>query len=101
MSVPTGPSSLFAEFTALPGRRADVAALISAFGTRVRAEPGTLLFEVNTRRERPDAFVVFEVYRDPSAFDAHLHADYSRSFNEQLAPLIVEEGSRLTWLEAV
>jgi quinol monooxygenase YgiN len=47
----------------------------------------------------PSRFFVYEVYRDDDAFTAHINAPYGRVFNEKLAPLIVEDGSQLTWLQ--
>ena len=97
----SGPKVLYAEFTALPGRGDDVAALIAGLAQDVRREAGKVTFRPTRRADRPDAFVVWEEYADDDAFHAHLSAGYSARFNAALGPLIVEDGSRLTWLDAV
>jgi quinol monooxygenase YgiN len=89
---------LSAEFTALPAAADEVDALIQEYAATVRAEPGNERFEVYRRAEDPDRFVVFEVYRDREAFDAHLTAEAGRAFNAALVPRIVEPQSVLSFL---
>ncbi|MCC2030470.1 antibiotic biosynthesis monooxygenase [Microbacterium sp. YMB-B2] len=89
---------LSAEFTALPAAADEVDALIQEYAQTVRAEPGNERFEVYRRAEDPDRFVVFEVYRDREAFDAHLGAEAGRAFNAALVPRIVEPQSVLSFL---
>lgn len=105
---------LIARFTALPGRGEEVAGLLLALAARVREEPGCLVFEsyrigpapsgsgVTTEPEPVGAgFVVLEAYRDEEAFAAHLAADYGAEFNAALGPLIVEDGSVLTFMTPI
>ncbi|KQM82098.1 putative quinol monooxygenase [Agromyces sp. Leaf222] len=102
---------LIAEFTARSGREEEVARLLLALADDVRREPGCLEFATH-RVVGPPAgvdvahgpapigtrFVVTEAYRDAAAFAAHLAAPYGSVFNAALAPLIVEDGSVLTFL---
>jgi quinol monooxygenase YgiN len=90
--------TLYAEFTARPGAEDAVAGLVRELTVRVREEPGNLVFEPSTLRAAPRRWFVYEVYRDDAAFQAHITADYGAAFNSALAPLIEEDGSRLTWL---
>lgn len=106
-----GRVELVARFTALPGREEEVARLLLALTTKVRAEPGCLAFEPS-RVVAPPAgstavggpepvgagFVVVEAYRDEAAFAEHLAADHGGAFNAALRPLIVEDGSVLTFI---
>jgi quinol monooxygenase YgiN len=46
-------------------------------------------------------FVVIEAYRDEEAFEAHLGAEYGAVFNAALGPLIVEDGSVLTFMAPI
>ncbi|WP_223587322.1 putative quinol monooxygenase [Microbacterium sp. OVT16B] len=92
---------LSAEFTALPAAADEVDALIQEYAQTVRAEPGNERFEVYRRAEDPDRFVVFEVYRDREAFDAHLGAEAGRAFNAALVPRIVEPQSVLSFLTPI
>ena len=90
--------SLFAEFTARAGNEQRVADLVAGLTVQVRAEPGNLAFEPYTLETDPRRWFVYEVYVDEEAFQAHITAPYGADFNTALAPLIEEDGSRLTWL---
>lgn len=92
---------LYAEFTARPEARAEVEQLIRNYADAVRQEPGNRVFDVYTRTEADDRFVVFEVYQDQSAFDAHIGAEKGGAFNSALAPLIVGGASTLSFLRPV
>ncbi|MHC2184405.1 antibiotic biosynthesis monooxygenase [Rathayibacter agropyri] len=101
MSAASGPRVLYAEFTAKPGSEDRVATMIADLADLVRDEPGNVEFVPYRRADDPARFVVYEVYRDEDAFQAHISADYGAVFNEELAPLILEPHSQLTWLRAV
>jgi len=90
--------ALYAEFTALPGAEAEVAALVACLTDRVRAEAGCVIFAPHTLESNPRRWFVYEVYTDEGAFQRHISAPYGAIFNAALAPLIEEEGSQLTWL---
>ena len=90
---------LFAEFTALPGQEETVAELLDRLADDVRREPGCIEFAPYRLSDEPSRFFVYEVYRDDDAFTAHINAPYGSEFNARLAPLIVEDGSQLTWLQ--
>ncbi|WP_348789949.1 putative quinol monooxygenase [Leifsonia sp. NPDC080035] len=94
-------TTLIATFTALPGHRDDVAGLIDGFAAVVRAEPGNLVFEPFTRTADDHDFVVYEQYRDESAFQAHLANPAGPAFNAELARHIVGGGSALDFLTPV
>ena len=95
------PRTLSARFTARPGCEQRVAELVRELTTAVRQEPGNLRFDPYTQAARPAEFLVFEVYRDEAAFQAHLGADHGARFNAELADLIIEDASVLSWLHAV
>jgi len=90
--------ALYAEFTASPGAETRVADLVRDLAVQVRAEPGNLVFNSHTLRDEPRRWFVYEVYRDEEAFREHLAADYGAVFNAELADLVDEGGSRLTFL---
>ncbi|WP_411150744.1 putative quinol monooxygenase [Streptomyces sp. A30] len=93
--------TLLAEFTAREGAEADIAGLLRDYAQKVREEDGNLAFDVYTKASNPRAFWIFEVYRDEDAFQAHLKAPYGGPFNAELAPLIEEDASVLTFLDPV
>jgi quinol monooxygenase YgiN len=95
------PRTLYAEFTVTPGNEARVAEMMRELTVLVRAEPGNLVFEPYTEEAQPNRYFVFEAYADDAAFEAHISADYGARFNAELAALIEEDGSQLTWLGAL
>ncbi|CAN5138855.1 hypothetical protein BH09ACT6_BH09ACT6_21550 [soil metagenome] len=92
---------LYAEFTALPGREAEVAALIGRFAETVRREPGNLVFAAHTKCTAGSEFFVYEEYADEAAFQRHLETDSGAEFNRGLGPLVVGGRSALTFLSPV
>lgn len=93
--------TLYAEFTVKPGSEDRVAEMMRQLTEEVRREPGNQLFLPYTRETNPREYFVFEVYEDDAAFQAHISADYGARFNSELADLIEEDGSVLTWLQPV
>lgn len=102
---------LIAEFTARSGREEEVSSLLLALADDVRREPGCLEFATHRVVAPPASidvargpapigtrFVVAEAYRDEAAFAAHISAPHGAVFNAALGPLIVEDGSVLTFL---
>ena len=93
--------TLYAEFTVKPGSEDRVAEMMRQLTIDVRKEPGNQLFLPYTRETNPREYFVFEVYEDDAAFQEHISADYGARFNGELADLIEEDGSILTWLQPV
>ena len=109
-----GRVELIARFTALPRREEEVSHLLLTLAAKVRGEPGCLAFEPYRVGPAPSGsgvaaelepagtgFVVIEAYRDREAFEAHLAAEYGAVFNAALGPLIVEDGSVLTFVAPI
>jgi len=109
--APQGVVRLLAEFTARSGREEEVARLLLALADDVRREPGCLEFATHRVVAPPASidiangpapigtrFIVTEAYRDEAAFAAHIAAPYGAVFNAALGPLIVEDGSVLTFV---
>lgn len=92
------PVILHARFTARPEHLAAVERLIAGLAADVHQEPGNVDFTVYQETDDPCRFFVFERYADREAFETHLAADYGAVFNARLTDLIVESGSRLTFL---
>jgi quinol monooxygenase YgiN len=93
--------TLYAEFTVKPGCEVRVAEMMRDLTEQVRLEPGNQLFNPYTRVERPNAYFVFEIYRDDESFRSHISAEHSRRFNAELPELIEGDVSTLTWLQPV
>ena len=56
-----------------PGRRDQVVALLAAHKARLKSEPGTLQFEMLLANDDDTKVLSFEMYRDATAFETHLH----------------------------
>src|SRR5215813_698532 len=68
------------------GRRDQLLPLLTAHAARsLKDEPGTLQFEVLVPREDETKLLVFEVYRDDAAFEAHRNAASIARFREEAA----------------
>ena len=88
-SIATGPLVIIAEFEVKPGKLAEFLALAEVDARRSLAdEPGCRQFTVSVDREAPDRVVLFEVYDDDAAFDAHLETPHLKAFREGIEPLI-------------
>lgn len=61
----------------------------------VRDEPDCHGFEVFQALDDPDAFVLFEVYTDAAALDAHRQSPHFKRFSEQAGEMIAEKETRL------
>jgi quinol monooxygenase YgiN len=92
------PRALLAEVTALPGNAELIRDLLRDYGQKVRQEPGNRVFSCHQVEARPNHFVVYEVYDNEAAFQAHLAAPYGAELNQSLKPLIEEPQSVLTFL---
>ncbi|MGO4533460.1 putative quinol monooxygenase [Leifsonia sp. 2MCAF36] len=93
--------TLYAEFTARPGHEEEVHRLVTGLAEKVRQEPGNVAFIAHRLTDDPAAFFVYEEYTDADAFAAHMSAQHGVAFNTELASHIVEDGSRLTWLDRI
>ena len=88
---------LIAELTARDGCEAEVRSVLTDYAVHVRAEPGNEAFECYQTEDVPQKFVVYEIYTDEAAFQAHLAAPMNKEINQRLSS-ITEGGSSLTFL---
>ena len=88
---------LIAELTAKEGCETQVRSVLSEYAIHVRAEAGNEVFECYQKEDAPRQFVVYEIYADEYAFQAHLSAPMNQEINDRLS-IITEGGSSLTFL---
>ena len=93
------PKVLIAEVTALPEAIETVRELLTGYGRTVRREPGNQVFACYQVADHPEKFIVYEVYEDDAAFEAHLAAPENAELNGKLRSLVEGAGSSLTFLE--
>ena len=70
-------------------------------------EPGCRRFDVLTPKDEPDRIMLYEIYDDRAAFEAHLKTAHFASFNAESAALVSEktvfeyalvcEGTAVSW----
>ncbi len=63
--------AIVVRYQAMAGKGDEVAALLARHTAATRAEPGNLDFVALRSTEDPDAFVLYERYTGPEAFEAH------------------------------
>lgn len=60
----------------------------------VRDEPGCHQFDVLHQAGQPTRFVLYEMYDDEDAFEAHRATPHFAAFNDQAADMIVNRASQ-------
>ena len=63
-----------------PERRAELAEAARRYLPLVRAEAGVEAFYIAARKDDPNIFVFYEVYRSQTAQDFHLQQDFTKKF---------------------
>lgn len=63
---------LLVELNAKPSTVAEVENLLLELVEVARQESGNLVYAVHRRQDNPEAFVLYELYKDRAAWEAHL-----------------------------
>ena len=63
-----------------PERRAELIEALREYLPLVRAEPGVEAFYVTARKDDPNTFVFYEIYKSQAAQDFHLQQDFTKKF---------------------
>lgn len=80
---------IIVDFQLNPGARAAFRPLMDANArASVREEPGCRRFDVVEMESEPDRILLYEIYDDAAAFDAHCRAPHFLAFDAQSAPLV-------------
>ncbi len=82
-----------------PQRRAELVESVQQYLPLVRAEPGIEAFYITTRKDDPNTFVFYEVYRSQAAQDFHLQQDFTKKFLATLKSAQVGERVRTNLVE--
>jgi len=61
------------------------------------AEAGILRFDVLSDVDRPGEYVLYEVYENEEAIDAHKTTEHYKKWNEVVAPMMAGERKRRTF----
>lgn len=63
-----------------PQRRAELVAAAGEYLPLVRAEPGVEAFYLSVRKDDPNTFVFYEIYKSQAAQDFHLQQGFTKKF---------------------
>jgi quinol monooxygenase YgiN len=63
-----------------PQRRAQLVEATRHYLPLVRAEPGVEAFYLTVRKDDPNTFVFYEIYKSQAAQDFHLQQDFTKKF---------------------
>jgi (4S)-4-hydroxy-5-phosphonooxypentane-2,3-dione isomerase len=78
------------EFALHPGMRAAFRPVMDANARASAAEPGCRRFDVVEPSEDADRILLYEIYDDRAAFEAHLATPHFAIFNRESSPMIAE-----------
>ena len=73
-----------------PERRDQVVTSLIAHKARLKAESGTLQFEVLLPKDDNTKVLSFEMYRDAAAFEAHLSGSSLAQLREELSGIVTK-----------
>jgi len=91
----SGPFVIIAEFEVKPDQLEQFLELARTDASQsVAKEPGCRQFDVTLDREQPNRVVLYEVYEDAAAFDAHLETPHLAAFRAGIENLIVSRHVR-------
>lgn len=83
---------IIVDFRLKPGARADFLRLINENArASCRDEPGCQRFDVLATQSDADRILLYEIYDDRAAFDAHIKTRHFASFNEASAALVADK----------
>jgi quinol monooxygenase YgiN len=82
-----------------PQHRAELVEAARQYLPLVRAEPGVEAFYIAARKDDPNAFVFYEIYRSQAAQDFHLQQDFTKKFLATLKSAQVGDRVRTNLVE--
>lgn len=91
----TGAFVIIAEFEVRPDK-IDRFLELAAMDARqsLATEPGCEQFDVTVLEDDPSTVVLYEVYRDAAAFEAHLETPHLKAFRDELDQLVSSRNVR-------
>ena len=82
-----------------PQRRAELVEAAHQYLPLVRSEPGVEAFYLTVRKDDPNTFVFYEIYRSQAAQDFHLQQDFTKKFLAMLKSAQAGERVRTNLVE--
>src|ERR1700693_5292979 len=84
-----------------PQRRTELVEAARQSLPLVRAEPGVEAFYITARKDDPNTFVFYEIYRSQAAQDFHLQQDFTKTFLATLKRAQVGDRVRTNLVEQI
>lgn len=85
-----------ARFVAHEGRGDEVAGKLAEMSSFALTEPGCKGYFVNRSVDDPNVFLLYELYADAAAFDAHReNPDFQRIIVSQVVPLLAQRSREI------
>ena len=72
-----------------PSARATATTLLQQLANATRKDEGNMRFDILQRMAPSNQFAIVSVWKDQSAYDAHLAAAHSKEFREKIKPLLI------------
>ena len=82
-----------------PQRRTELVEAARQYLPLVRAEPGVEAFYITARKDDPNTFIFYEIYRSQAAQDFHLQQDFTKKFLATLKSAQVGDRVRTNLVE--
>ncbi len=93
--APKGPLVIIAEFEVRPDAVDRFLELAKADASQsVAKEPGCHQFDVTVAEEQANVVILYEIYDDAAAFDAHLQMPHLETFRRGIEPLVLSRKVR-------
>lgn len=90
-----GPLVIIAEFEVRPEAiEAFLEQAVMDASQSVAKEPGCRQFDVSVAEDQPNRVVLYEIYDDQAAFDAHLETPHLKAFRDAIEPLVLSRQVR-------
>ena len=84
-----------------PQRRAELIEALGKYLPLVRAELGVEAFYVTARKDDPNTFIFYEIYKSQAAQDFHLQQDFTKKFLATLKSAQAADRVRTNLVELV
>jgi|SRR5215471_1361926 len=82
-----------------PQRRTELVEAARQYLPLVQAEPGVEAFYITARKDDPNTFIFYEIYRSQAAQDFHLQQDFTKKFLATLKSAQVGDRVRTNLVE--
>lgn len=87
---------ILAELLAKPETQAEIMAILDGLIVETEKEPGSVAYLVQQEAANPCRFVVYEIYQDAAAVQAHMDSSYLQAALARFATLLAEAPRLLT-----